>query len=69
MHNFKYSSAKSFMINNYSDYLEFDSMNYTKLAEATAYQLNIYDEDDFTIPEWVYDLAVDIESELLLRVE
>jgi len=39
-------------------------INCTKLAEETANALDLYEsDDDCTIPEEVYDLAVDVAQE------
>lgn len=36
-------------------------VNYTGLAEGTATDLDLYeDTTTYTIPEWVYDMAVDV---------
>lgn len=32
----------------------------TTLAEDTCDALNLYEEPGWTVPEWVYDLAVDV---------
>ena len=42
-------------------------VNLTKLTEEIAYELNLYDEDGFTIPdslfEFVFELNVEFETQ------
>jgi hypothetical protein len=42
------------------EFIDGDSGLYTQLAEDTADSLDIYEADGFTIPEWLFDMAVDI---------
>lgn len=55
-----YELARQWMLDNVDEYDDGIDINCTQLAEDAAYQFDIYDDDiDFTIPEWVYELAVE----------
>ena len=46
-----------------NDYLNCGEINCTLLAENCADVLNLYIGDEYTIPEEVFDLAVDVAEE------
>jgi len=49
--------AKIIIQKNYKDFIDdVNELNYTGLAELIADQLGIEDE---TIPEWIFDIAID----------
>jgi hypothetical protein len=51
------SKAKQFMLNNADQY-----GTATELAEAAALEFDLYEQDeDFTIPEWVFEMAADVK--------
>jgi hypothetical protein len=39
-----------------------DGLNITKLAEETAYDLEIFEEDGETIPDCVFELAAEVDD-------
>jgi len=54
--------ARQFMRNVKEKYDDgFGTLMYTELAEDTAEKFNLSDEDGH-IPEWVFDMAIDIEE-------
>lgn len=59
-----YELARRWMANSISDYDDGIDINCTRLAEDAAYEFGIYDGDgsDYIIPEWVYELAVEVEE-------
>ena len=60
--------VKEWMLYNYEYCMQWSSftLNCTKLAEMAADEYNIYeDEIEYNIPDWVYDLAIDAEHELI----
>lgn len=59
-----YNLVKSWMKVNYVDYIDCGEIQCTQLAEAAADNFDIYEDAEYTIPEKVYDLAVDVASEL-----
>ena len=55
--------VRQWMKDNAADYDDGIDINCTRMAEDAADQYDIYDDDiDFTIPEWVYELAVEVEA-------
>ena len=58
----RYHRAKSFMVKNLEEYIDqCNEIDCTKLAEDAANEFNIYeDEINYEIPEWVFDLAVEV---------
>jgi hypothetical protein len=59
-----------YMMNNYAYHVDpsCNVLNLTHLAEDAAEEFNLYeDEIDFVIPEWVFDLAYDIDKVLIQR--
>jgi len=63
----KFSQANTWMKEelkfNAGIYLDCGEVNCTKLAENCAYELDLYVGDEYTIPEEVFDLAVDTAEE------
>jgi len=61
-----YEQARQWMIDNAADYDDGININCTRLAEDAAYEFGIYEEavpgDEYPIPEWVYELAVEVEA-------
>jgi len=61
------NQAKVFtwMLNNKHDFVDkkTDEIDLTKLAEAAADHFDLYgDDDDATIPDWVFDCAVEADE-------
>lgn len=58
--------ARKWMYSNaddYADACESSALDCTKLAEDCANALDLYEPDDaFTIPEWLFEMAVDVET-------
>lgn len=44
------------------DYNYFGEVNCTKLAENCANELDLYEDDEYTIPELLFDLAVEVSA-------
>lgn len=48
----------------------YDAVDCTKLAEDAADEFNLYeDDDDATIPEWVFEIASELSTEYANSVE
>ena len=43
-------------------YDDCNEVNCTLLAETCASELDLYEDDGETIPEWVFDLAVEVSE-------
>lgn len=54
------NKVKRWMENNRSEYIDdCNEVNYTGLAEGAAQEFDLYeDNEEATIPEWVFDLAL-----------
>ena len=59
-----YQLARQWMRDNCADYDDGIDINCTLMAEVCADALDIYDDDDedYIIPEWLYELAVEVEK-------
>jgi hypothetical protein len=64
-----YELVRQWMRDNAADYDDGIDINCTKLAEDAAYQFDIYEcdedtvpDDTYPIPEWVYEMAVEVEA-------
>ena len=58
-----YELVRQWMMDEVPNYYDGIDINTTRLAEDAADQYDIYDDDvEFTIPEWVYELAVEVEA-------
>jgi len=61
-----YDLVRQWMIDNCADYDDGIDIDCTRLAEDAAYEFDIYEEavpnDEYPIPEWVYELAVKVEA-------
>ncbi len=56
--------VKGYMFLNIQDHLDHNGeLNCTQLAEYAASDLEYYLNDDLDIPEWIFDLAVDVEEQ------
>ena len=54
--------VRMWMMAEVEDYDDGCEVNCTKMAEDAAYEYDLYDDDvDFTIPEWVFELAFEVE--------
>lgn len=47
----------------FNEYDYYGEVNHTKLTENCANALNLYDEDGETIPEELFDLAIDVAEQ------
>jgi hypothetical protein len=55
------SYVKSWMRSNTDEHLDCGEVNLTGLAENAAHEFDVYEEDsEATIPEWVFEMAVDV---------
>ena len=54
--------ARNYMKENLHDHIDrvCNEVNSTSLAEDAASELDLYEDDGITIPEWVYDMATGI---------
>lgn len=57
-----YELARQWMIDNATDYDDGIDINCTLMTEQCADALDIYDDEEYTIPEWLYELAVKVEE-------
>jgi len=64
-----YDLVRQWMRDNASDYDDGIDINRTRMAEDAADQFDIYEcdedtaiRDGYTVPEWVYELAVEVEA-------
>jgi len=54
--------VRMWMMAEVEDYDDGIDINCTRLAEDAADEYDLYDDDiDFTIPEWVFELAFEVE--------
>lgn len=67
-----YELARQWMLDNVDDYDDGIDIDCTSMAEDAAYKFSIYEEavpgDEYLIPEWLYDLAVEVEEWYLADV-
>lgn len=57
--------VKRYMVKHLDNYLDVDSeLNFTALAEDAACEFNLYSDADCTIPEWLFELAVDLSYKI-----
>ena len=58
--------VRQWMQDNCADYDDGIDINCTRLAEDAAYEFDIYEDavpgDEYPIPEWVYEPAVEVEE-------
>lgn len=57
-----YELARRWMADNISDYDDGAEINCTRMTEDCADELDIYEDEDYTVPEWLYELAFEIEQ-------
>ena len=57
-----YELARQWMIDNAADYDDGIDINCTLMTEQCADALDIYDDEEYIIPEWLYELAVEVEE-------
>lgn len=64
-----YELVRQWMQDNAADYDDGIDINCTALAEDAAYEFDIYEcdedtvpDDTYPIPEWVYELAFDVSE-------
>lgn len=57
--------VRAWMTQHVDEYVdECNEYDCTKLAEDAAQEFDLYEDNDtFTIPEWVFDLAVEVTQE------
>ena len=57
------SFVKSWMRTNAKDFVNnCNELDLTGLSELVAAEFDIYMGDELTIPEWVYEMAVDVKE-------
>lgn len=63
------AKVKRYMRANYQDHIDetCNVLNATALAEDAAVEFNLYEGARYDIPEWVFEMATELEIELIKR--